>query len=107
MIAYFLSFVLVVAIHADIAAELEAAYEPASLDGLRGVQYAVDEGERLMDTYPPASCYAEWWALERSALAMLAESLRAYTEDEMVEAQDALDAASVGRYHAARVKVDC
>lgn len=107
MIRYLLSFILVTAIYADISEEMAAAGEQASMDGLRGVQYAVDDGEALMDAFPPRSCFAEWWALERAGLSMLAASLRAHVMGAVEESQALLNAAAASHYQAGRTEVEC
>ena len=109
MIAYLLSFLLVTAVYADVYEHIEAANEPANMDGYQLVQLAVEDGERLMDRYPPQSCYAAWWALERASLRVLAQALRFYVMGDPATADALLDSATVNRWLAqdARKDVTC
>ena len=107
MIAYLLALLIVTATTIDIDTQIEAALEPANMDGYRHVQLAIEQGETRLDARPPESCYAAWWALERSRLLLLGESLRAHIEGRAQDAKVTLDAVSVLRYYADIEEVDC
>ena len=107
MIPFLVTILLLAVTTADINARVEAALEPAAMDGVMLVQLAVEQGEDRLDSYLPRDeCYAEWWALERSALSMTAQAFRAHVEGRNVDAEQMLAIAGWLRYIASIEKGD-
>lgn len=107
MIRFLLAFLLVTAVHADIDTALARAAEQASMNGSRLVQQTIEQDEHLLDAFPPAPCYAEWWSLHRSAISMLGEAMRYATIGDSASAEIALNAARTARWFAQEERVAC
>lgn len=89
-----------VRIDADIDAQIEAASEQAAMDGLRLVQFVIEDGIAEFGELEPEACYLDWWAAQLTGLHMLGTAVRLYVMGDQDTAAVVLEAATAVRVHA-------
>ena len=106
LIAWLIAATTLVSIQSDIDYYLDAA-QPANLSGTSDLQIVVEQSLERFDGLTVADCFRTWWALERSALFLMGESLRLSVVRNKDGAQLTGDAMHVLRFYGEQEGTTC
>ena len=101
LIAFILAVAAFVHIQSDVDVYVERAQDPNNFNGTIDLQMVVEQSLERMDALDVYPCFREWWALERSALFLLGESLRHHVMGNAEGKAVTSDAMAVLRFYGA------